>query len=181
MAREFKHLTSENRREIKFLLSSGYSIKEIAARLSVHISTIYKELKRGKIDGIYDPFFAQEVYEKNLANKGADSIISENIELATRISDLIIKNGNSPEEIVEILHKDGRFKAIPKSHNTIYKAIDDGMIPGVTRERLKQKNLRYNYQHVTIPKWLKDELGWEEGMEISFKIDGETLILSKTK
>lgn len=42
----FSHLTKADRYKIEALLNNGHSAKEIAAEIHVHISTIYREVKR---------------------------------------------------------------------------------------------------------------------------------------
>lgn len=42
-----RHLTLKDRVELEALYSKGRGIEEIAAKLKVHRSTVYNELKRG--------------------------------------------------------------------------------------------------------------------------------------
>ena len=44
----FSHLTKADRYKIEALLNNGHSAKEIAAEIHVHISTIYREVKRAR-------------------------------------------------------------------------------------------------------------------------------------
>ncbi len=50
MARKYKRLRYEDRREIEKMLKNGDSIEGIAAAVGVHRDTIYKELKRSGTD-----------------------------------------------------------------------------------------------------------------------------------
>ena len=45
----FSHLTKADRYKIEALLNNGHSAKEIAAEIHVHISTIYREVKRARM------------------------------------------------------------------------------------------------------------------------------------
>lgn len=60
-----KHLTLKQRYALKAYLECGISKKEMATRLGVHKSTIYRELHRNKRKkGNYNPDFAQELYQE---------------------------------------------------------------------------------------------------------------------
>ena len=50
MARRFKHLTKTDRLRMEQQLKDGKGAKEIAENLGVHISTIYREKKRGQYE-----------------------------------------------------------------------------------------------------------------------------------
>lgn len=46
----FKHLTNTDRKRIERWQRQGMKPREIADKLRVHISTIYRELKRGEYE-----------------------------------------------------------------------------------------------------------------------------------
>ena len=48
MARAYKHLTYTDRLRIEKWLKDGYTYRQIADKLRVHISTIYREIKKGE-------------------------------------------------------------------------------------------------------------------------------------
>ena len=48
MPRIFKHLTRTDRLRIEKCLNEGYTYRQIADVLRVHISTIYREVKKGE-------------------------------------------------------------------------------------------------------------------------------------
>ena len=48
--RTFKHLTKTKRLQLESYLKIKMSVKEIAKILHVHISTIYREKKRGEYE-----------------------------------------------------------------------------------------------------------------------------------
>ena len=68
--RTFKHLTKNDRLRMERWLNKGMKPREIADKLRVHISTVYRELKRGeyeRLDGdtwemvtAYSPDIAEE-------------------------------------------------------------------------------------------------------------------------
>ena len=86
---KFTHLSQTARIQIEAWLKTKTPIKEIAAMLDVHISTIYREVKRGtyqkkvgyydgyryerlyKFKETYSPDIAEQKYRDNLAAKGA--------------------------------------------------------------------------------------------------------------
>jgi IS30 family transposase len=57
MRRQFKQLSKTQRNQLEMLLKAKVSKKEIAEFLGVHISTIYREIKRGEY--FYLPFVAE--------------------------------------------------------------------------------------------------------------------------
>ena len=77
----FSHLQLTDRRKIEYGLNRGDTPKQIAAELHVHVSTIYREIKRARwehLDGDtwimedrYNPDGAEKRYRENLAAKGA--------------------------------------------------------------------------------------------------------------
>jgi len=82
MPRIFKHLTRTDRLRIEKCLNEGYTYRQIADVLRVHISTIYREIKKGEYQRLngatyefypaYSPDIAEERYQANLSAKGAD-------------------------------------------------------------------------------------------------------------
>ena len=43
----FRYLTQEDRRELEVLYAGGVCLTDIAAKLGVHLATVYRELARG--------------------------------------------------------------------------------------------------------------------------------------
>ena len=81
MARRFKHLTKTDRLRMEQQLKDGKGAKEIAENLGVHISTIYREKKRGQYEHRnsdwtteirYSPDIAHDRYRENLKAKGPE-------------------------------------------------------------------------------------------------------------
>ena len=75
----FSHLTKTDRYKLQALLNRGVSKKDIASELRVHVSTIYKELKRSGVPASdhrddkgngYNPEKSHKRYCDNLAAKG---------------------------------------------------------------------------------------------------------------
>ena len=60
--RTFKQLTFNDRLRIEVLLKAKHKPKEIAAILHVHISTIYREIKRGRFQALNSDLTEEERY-----------------------------------------------------------------------------------------------------------------------
>ena len=69
MNRKYRHLSREERYEIKRMHDLGVSINKIAQELTRSKSTISMELKRNKVKGKYMPCVAQEKYKKRMCQK----------------------------------------------------------------------------------------------------------------
>ncbi|MEH0152935.1 helix-turn-helix domain-containing protein [Limibacter armeniacum] len=69
--RSFHHLTKAQRMAISLFLQMGRSQAVIAQLLGVHRSTICREVKRNSVDGIYDPFKAEQLYQARLFVRGS--------------------------------------------------------------------------------------------------------------
>ena len=129
MGRSYSHLSREQRQVIADSLAIGKSAKDIAATLGLHISTVYREIERGKNPDTnkYEPEFSENKYQSNLADKGKAPRLEENKEMASVISELILKEGSSPEQAILRLKEDG-YTEVP-TKTTIYSAIDRVLIP----------------------------------------------------
>ena len=119
--RRFKHLTKTMRLKLEALLRTNTPIKDIADILDVHISTIYREIKKGTYEHLnaatweteirYSCDIAQENYIQNLKAKGADLKINNDYKLANYIEKRIIKDHLSPSAVLgEIKAKGLEFK-----------------------------------------------------------------------
>ena len=97
--RTFKHLSKNDRLRIEKWQRMGMKPREIAEKLRVHISTVYRELKRGeyeRLDGgtwemvtAYSPDIAEARYQEHLREKGPDLKIGKDHELANYIETTI--------------------------------------------------------------------------------------------
>ncbi len=88
------------------MLKRGYTYRQIADVLRVHISTIYREIKKGEYQRLngatyefypaYSPDIAEERYQANLSAKGADLKIGNDHEFAAYIQNKIKYENRSP-------------------------------------------------------------------------------------
>ncbi|MDO5544931.1 MAG: IS30 family transposase [Eubacteriales bacterium] len=141
--RTFKHLTKNDRLRIERWLRRGLKPQEIADKMRVHISTIYRELKRGqyeRLDGdtwemvtAYSPDIAEERYQANLREKGPDLKIGNDHELAAYIEETIITKECSPAAVLGYALMEGRKFKTSVSVATIYSYIKKGLFLRITQ------------------------------------------------
>ena len=144
--RTFKQLTFNDRLRIEVLLKAKHEPKEIAAILHVHISTVYREIKRGRFEALnsdltteerYSPDIAQEKKNANLAAKGADIKIGNEQKFADRIEEIIINDGYSPAAALAKIKEEGYNFTICVT--TLYSYIDKGVFLNLTNKQLPVK------------------------------------------
>lgn len=144
--RTFKQLTFNDRLRIEVLLKAGHTPKEIAEIIHVHISTIYRELKRGTFEALnsdlttearYSPDIAQEYINGVLAAKGADLKIGSEQAFADRIEEIIINEGYSPAAALAKVKAEGFDFSICVT--TLYSYIDKGIFLNLTLKDLPEK------------------------------------------
>lgn len=146
------------RHKIKEMRDQQYSIRKIAETMGVSPSTVHYELECAR-GGDYDPECAEIQYQENRQAFGREAIIASNKELAEHIAQKIL-DGYSPEKIAETLKNEdavnkGRLETV--SVNTIYRAIDTGLILSVTRTNLRSGTTKmFSNGMVCIPKWMQD-------------------------
>ena len=108
--RTYKQLNWTSRIKLETMLKHGHSKKEIAEELGVHISTVYRELKRGTYEHLnsdytteerYSPEKAEARYQEGLSAKGAPLKIGKNHAAAQYVEDgvfLTLTNQDLPEK-----------------------------------------------------------------------------------
>jgi len=137
----YKHLSVEDREKIRVFHEQGLSIAETARRLGRNKSTISRELKRNSnTKNEYSAHKAQKKYKKRKKACGAKRKL-ENRDARQYVEEKL-QNFWSPEQII------GRAKLEKQSFslscNTIYRAIDNGLLPKTLKKnlRIKKKNKR---------------------------------------
>lgn len=147
--KQYKHLTFTKRLQLEALLKINTPIKDIAKVLDVHISTIYREVKRGRyehLDGAtwitedrYSPDIANDKYRENLNAKGAPIKLGKDYELAEYIEKRICDDKLSPGAVLgEIKHRGLQFKTTI-SINTLYSYIEKGVFFRLSLKDLPRK------------------------------------------
>lgn len=154
-----RQLTIADRIKIEALLKAKHSIREIAAYIGVHRSTIYNELKRGKYlrrnpndwrdEVSYSPDIAQKRCDENLKMRGTQLKIGKDLAYAKYLEDRIVNDGFSPAAVL------GELKAQGREHEfetticvvTLYSYIEKGIFLRLTNKDLpvkKNKKRRYH-------------------------------------
>ena len=104
MGRIFKQLTITDRRKIEKMLAEEMPAKYIADKLRVNVSTVYRELKRGRYvhrnsdwteEVRYSADIAEGRYQENLKAKGPALKIGKDIALANYIEEKIADEGTA--------------------------------------------------------------------------------------
>lgn len=159
--RTFKQLTFNDRLKIEVLLKAGHKPKEIAEILHCHISTIYREIKRGRFEALnsdltteerYSPDISQDKKNEHLAAKGADIKIGKEQAFADRIEEIIINEGYSPAAALAKVKAEGYSFTVCVT--TLYSYIDKGVFLNLTNKQLpvKRKDKKREYKHTTTQK-----------------------------
>lgn len=175
-----KHLTLEERRLIRTLLDSGKNANQIAETLGRNNTSIYREIKRGMHNGRYDPEYSYALYKEALREKGVGPILSKNRKLASYIAERILEDELSPEQIVDLLQNKNDPELLPVNKNTIYSAIDAGLIPGVTRATLHHDVTKmYNRGCIMFPSWVRKKYGYKDGAMFKIVDNGNGEIILK--
>jgi len=138
-----KHLTKEQRYQIKAYLNCGKSKIFIAQALNVDKTTIYRELKRNsKKRGSYNPDFAQELATERKERFASNRKFTPSIE--KYVKQQIEQEQWSPEQIVGYC----KSKNIPMvSHERIYAYIREDKM----RKGNLYKHLRHQLKHRKRP------------------------------
>lgn len=157
--RTYKHLTMTDRLRIEKWLKMGMKPREVADKLRVHVSTIYRELKRGAYDRLdggtwevktaYSPDIAEEKYQAHLRGKGPDLKIGNDHELANYIETTILDKDCSPAAVLGFAMIEGKKFKTSLSVPTIYKYIAKGLFLNLTQEELpRHGKKKHKYKKV---------------------------------
>lgn len=182
MGQKYRHLSYEDRHMMAEMLAQGKSRATIATELGYNSSTIYREFDRGDKygNGHYDPEYSEEQYQAELQKKGRPLGMSISDALAQHISDLILNEGLSPERIISRLRGERSFSEYPQSRNTIYAAIDAGIIPNVTRQSLRpDTTTMFSNGLVQLPKWMREKLALSDGDTLQYGITDDGILIRK--
>lgn len=137
--KKYSQLTSFQRYEIEALLSQSVKKTDIANQIGVHVSTIYREIKRNsdQRDKKYRHPLAQRKSKERHAFK--NKYIRFDDELRERVISLL-KEDYSPEQIAGVL----TLSQVDISHERIYQFIwADKKQGGKLHKHLRNKGRRY--------------------------------------
>lgn len=164
--RTFKQLSFNDRLRLETLLKAKHTPKEIAEILHFHISTIYREIGRGRYEALnsdltteerYSPDIADQRAQENLAAKGADLKIGNEQAFADRIEEIIINDGYSPAAALAKAKEEGYSFTVCVT--TLYSYIEKGVFLHLTSKQLpvKRKDEKRVYRKVTQKRASKGE------------------------
>lgn len=158
MGRKFNHLTWDNRIAIESLLRVGIPIKKIAELQGKHISTIYREIKRGAYihknmdlttTEKYSPDVSHNNYEKNLKCKGKKLKIGNDIEYANYLEQKIVNEKYSPEAVLLEIETEGKAFKTKICVKTFYNYIQNDVFLELTNKHLPVKrNEKREYKKI---------------------------------
>ena len=150
--RSFKHLTKTKRLQLETLLNTKHPIKQIAQILNVHISTIYREIKRGIYEHLngstwdfelrYSCDIAEEKYRNNLKDKGAPIKLGHDYAFAEYVEKRIIEDKLSPLAVLGEIRKKGLVFNTTICVNTLYNYISKGYFTRLSVSHLPMKEKR---------------------------------------
>ena len=157
---KYKHLTERDRYRLEGYLESRLNPKQITQKLNRHISTVYREIKRGEVKRIHSDLTEYNAYRANTAHadyekkvtKRAHSLkIEKHKELADHIQERILKYKYSPDAIIgELRQKNQRTKGLICT-KTLYNYIDRDVFKDITNFTLweKRKRRKHRYKQVS--------------------------------
>lgn len=157
---KYKHLSERGRYRLEGCLESGMSVKEIAKKLNSHISTVYREIKRGQVKRIsselteycaYRANVAQNDYKKKVTNRRHSLKIEKYTKLAVYIQEKIGQDRYSPDAVTGLIKlKRPEFKGRICT-KTLYNYIARGVFEGISNASLweKRKRRRHSYRQVS--------------------------------
>jgi IS30 family transposase len=149
--RRFKHLSFTDRLRIEAYTKAGKNPKEVAEIIGVHISTVYRELKRGRYEHLntdltteerYSPDIAQEKYKENLSAKGIPLKIGSDFEFAEYVENKIVKEKYSPAAALGEIKGQGLYFNTSVCVTTLYSYISKGIFLELTNRALPVKGKR---------------------------------------
>lgn len=161
MRERFKHLSRTDRLKIEALLRANVPPKEIAQIVHKHISTIYREMKRGEYEHLNSDWTTEKRYssdkaqaraEANYSAMGAPLKIGSDFAFAEYIENKIIKHRYSPAAVLGEIKAKGIHFDTTICVRTLYNYIDKGVFLHVTNKDLAQKGKKKRKQRKTTVK-----------------------------
>ena len=156
MGHHHSHLTLTDRRVIEKMLNVNRPKSEIAEALHVHISTIYREIKRARMiqrnsdlteTEKYNPDGAERRYRENLSAKGAPLKIGKDRELAAYLENKVLNEGRSPAAALADIAIEGKVFSVTICAGTFYSYIEKGIFLRLTNKDLPEKPKRKRQYH----------------------------------
>ena len=150
--KHYKYLTYTQRLKIESLLEAKLPKKEIAKQIGVHISTIYREVKRGQYEkrvkiqeflGFryknvvkYSSDLAQQRFDLGQTSKGCPLKIGNDYKLANYIEHRILRDRLSPLAVIGEIRRNNLPFASKICVTTLYNYIRAGVFLGLSMSDL---------------------------------------------
>jgi IS30 family transposase len=157
--KKYVHLSERERYKLEGLLDGKKEVEEISIILGRDRSTIYREIKRGKIRRVQNDFREDEQYRANTAqadyvsqgkNKERSLKIGKDKELEAYIRIKILKDKFSPDAVIgDIKNKGLKFER-QICTKTLYNYIDSGLLSGISNKNLWQKRDKKKRGYKTV-------------------------------
>ncbi len=157
---KYKHLTERDRYRLEGYLEAGLSVRMIADKLNSHISTVYREIKRGQVKRVhaylkdyyaYRANAAHNDYQKKVTNRKHSLKIEKYAGLSVYIRQRICEDRYSPDAVIgELNLKQPESEGIICT-KTLYNYIAKGVFEEITTFSLweKRKRRKRRYKQVT--------------------------------
>ncbi len=151
----YHQLTRDDRFQIEALVNAKTGKKEIAKVIGVDLSTIYRELARGKTiqrnsdwteRKIYSADLAQERAEKNQKNKGRPLKIGNDMKFVAYVEKMVIEKHYSLEAILATIEKEQLEFDTKICLTTLYNYIKAGLFLNVTMAECPYKKKKSKKQ-----------------------------------
>jgi IS30 family transposase len=157
--KKYVHLSERDRYKIEGLLEGKKKIGEIAKILRRDRSTIYREIRRGKVSRLRYDLSKKMQYRANVGqrkhveagrNKERSLKIGKDHHLEEHIRKKILEERYSPDAIIgEIKRKGMKFKGMICT-KTLYNYIDSGIFAGISNKNLWQKRNKKKRGYKTV-------------------------------
>ena len=148
-SRKGKHLNREERIVIERMSRGGIPPLDIAVALGRHRRTIERELVRGRVihldtylreRPVYSSDCGQDVHDLNATARGPGLKLGRNYPMAEFVRCRILEHRESPDVVAARMRQAGMAGAV--CTRTLYRYIDQAVIPGVGNESLWEKRKR---------------------------------------
>ena len=202
---KYQHLNEKERYKIEAWVEKKVEVREIAKRLKKNRATIYREIKRGKIERVdtylnkkeeYRANVSQRRYKERVVNRERGLKIGKDREFEEYVRKKLLKEKRSPDVIIgQIKAKGIKFKGMV-CVKTLYSYVDKGIFAGISNKDLfrKGKDKKQKYRRIRVsvknrlgksiedrPKEIEDrkEYGhWEGDCVVSGKEKGKAVLLT---
>lgn len=164
MAKRWSCLDHDKRIQLEALIRAGHSKKEVAALLGCHLSTVYRELRRGRCKQrdwnwkeyyIYSVAVADDDAKRKRSNCGAPLKLGGNAALADYVERRIMVDRYSPAAVsAELRRSDLGYLC----KDTIYRYVHRRIFPSLRPSHLPERGIR-KHPHEKVQKVRRNVYG----------------------